>query len=183
MAQKRHFICIFIQIGVIFYSMSQNELKGRFIFVIKFSFLKSTKKTATDYFIAITDNYPEFTAVFYDFYHTNKEKHNIEITDIEIFSSYRKKLRVIEPGLIKALKIVYTKMKGFKIVGIAENDNDYVFGLRCHNGSVPILGSLPAIRKKDLSYHPYTMYNNNEFQNLKPTWKTAIILHDYYHIS
>lgn len=156
---------------------------GHFLFVIRFSFLKSPKKRSTDFFMAITDNEPELAAVLCDFYHTNKEKHNIEIIDIEILSSYRKKLRVIEPGLIKALKIVYSKMKGFKIVGIAENDNDYVFGLRCHNGIVPILGSLPAIRKKDLSYHPYTMYNNNEFQNLKPTWKTAIILHDYYHIS
>ena len=50
-------------------------------------------------------------------------------------------------------------MKGFVVKAIAENDERYVFAIRCQNGSMPIIGSIPAVMKKNLQWKPYTMYD------------------------
>lgn len=65
----------------------------------------------------------------------------------------------MNPTLKKALDIVYDKMKGFVVKAIFENDEKYVFAIRCSNGSVPIIGSIPAVMKKNLEWKPYTMYD------------------------
>lgn len=157
------------------------QQKYVFIFVIAYSYVRknSTNKRTDDIFVTATDIEPVPAKIFKDFYRTNLKKKNIKITNYEIYASYHKKSRIVTDNLIKAIKIIYKRMYNFKIVGILENENDYVFGLRSHNGSIPILGSLPAIRKKDLSYHAKTVYNDNEFSNMKPIWQTAIVLHNY----
>ena len=63
-------------------------------------------------------------------------------------------------NLKKALDIVYDKMKGFVVKAVFENDVKYVFAIRCLNGSVPIIGSIPAVMKKDLKWKPYSMYDD-----------------------
>lgn len=63
-------------------------------------------------------------------------------------------------NLKKALDIVYGKMKGFVVKAVFENDEKYVFAIRCLNGSVPIIGSIPAVMKKDLKWKPYSMYDD-----------------------
>ena len=63
-------------------------------------------------------------------------------------------------NLKKALDIVYDKMKGFVVKAGFENDEKYVFAIRCLNGSVPIIGSIPAVMKKDLKWKPYSMYDD-----------------------
>ena len=63
-------------------------------------------------------------------------------------------------NLKKGLDIVYDKMKGFVVKAVFENDEKYVFAIRCLNGSVPIIGSIPAVMKKDLKWKPYSMYDD-----------------------
>jgi hypothetical protein len=161
--------------------MEIKQQKGVFIFVIAYSYARksSINKRIDDYFVTVTDNEPVPTEIFREFYQSNQGKGEIEITNYEIYASYHKKSRIVTDNLIKAIQIIYKRINSFKIVGILENENDYVFGLRCHNGSIPILGSLPAIRKKDLSYHAKTVYNDDEYLNMKPTWQSAIVLHNY----
>lgn len=77
----------------------------------------------------------------------------------------------MDENLKKALDIVYEKMKGLFVKAVYENDTAYVFDVRKHDGSVPILGSIPGIIKKDLSWKALTPYNQDQFQNLKLVWK------------
>lgn len=61
--------------------------------------------------------------------------------------------------LEKALKVVVPKVRGLVIKAIFENNERYVFAIRCSNGSVPIIGSIPAVTKNNFEYKPYTMYD------------------------
>lgn len=76
----------------------------------------------------------------------------------------------MSPDLKKAIDIVYDHMKGFTIKAVAENDERYVFAIRCSNGSIPILGTIPAVVKKTLQWKPYTVYDK------MPESKTICVL-------
>ena len=61
--------------------------------------------------------------------------------------------------LERALKVVIPRIKGLEIKAIFDNGERYVFAIRCSNGSIPIIGSIPAVTKKEFEYKPYTMYD------------------------
>ena len=67
--------------------------------------------------------------------------------------------------LEKALKVVVPKVKGLVIKAIFENNERYVFAIRCSNGSVPIIGSIPAVTKNNFEYKPYTIMTRRAILN------------------